>query len=90
MTEERIAWTYDRVVCSLCGKVVKGRLPRDGKLVGDGSEVMPRRHKPARAPTNLPPGAPASGLREDGTCWGYREPAEDYVPPATSRRDRLA
>jgi hypothetical protein len=81
------AWTYDRVVCSVCGKVVKGRLPRDGRLVGDGSAVMPRRHKQGPGPIASPePGAPANGLRDDGTCWGYHEAAKDYEPPMIASR----
>lgn len=33
-----------RVKCSECGKVTAARLPRDGRLKGDGSAWFPRRH----------------------------------------------
>ena len=36
------------VTCVVCGKVTKGgRLPREGRHTGDGSERFPRRHKGA-------------------------------------------
>lgn len=34
------------ITCTVCGKVTKGgRLPREGRHTGDGSERFPRRHK---------------------------------------------
>ncbi|UTU07738.1 hypothetical protein CcrC1_gp054c [Caulobacter phage C1] len=34
-----------RFKCVVCGKLSAGRLPREGRHVGDGSERFPRRHK---------------------------------------------
>lgn len=31
--------------CALCGKITSGRLPRQGRHIGDGTLRFPRRHK---------------------------------------------
>lgn len=39
-----MAWVI--IQCTTCGKeTANGRLPREGRLKGDGSERYPRRHK---------------------------------------------
>lgn len=34
-----------RFRCTVCGKLGAGRMPREGKVKGDGSARFPRRHK---------------------------------------------
>ena len=39
------SWKVTRFKCVECGKLSTGRLPRDGRYVGDGTVRYPRRHK---------------------------------------------
>lgn len=89
------AWTYDCVRCAECGRVVKGRIPREGRLMGDGTVLMPRRHKPPRAAAVRDTGVgdflefpPGDGPRtyDGGWCFGRKLEAEDA--PRDERRDR--
>jgi len=34
-----------RFKCAVCGKLTAGRVPRDGRHVGDGTFRFPRRHR---------------------------------------------
>lgn len=34
-----------KYVCSICGKITAGRIPRRGREVGDLTVMFPRRHK---------------------------------------------
>lgn len=34
-----------RFRCVICGKLTAGRMPREGRHIGDGSARFPRRHK---------------------------------------------
>jgi hypothetical protein len=47
-----------RFKCVVCGKLTAGRMPREGRLVGDTSARFPRRHKG-------PDGKPCPGNIED-------------------------
>jgi hypothetical protein len=45
MTTDREKRPGTRFQCPECGKLTSGRLPRDGRHVGDGTVRYPRRHK---------------------------------------------
>lgn len=58
-----------RYKCVICGKLTEGRLPREDKFPGDGSEMWPARHRAAD-------GEPCEG------AWHYAEWIEEDVTDA--------
>ncbi len=66
-----------RVRCPICGHEGAGRLPRDGRYVGDTTVWCPRRHKPARPGGELLPDKSCVGRYEEGEIIGRCFAGED-------------
>lgn len=58
-----------RFKCEVCGKLTAGRLPREGRLPGDGTFYYPRRHLGA----------------DGAVCPGVFREAEWVEVPVTTR-----
>lgn len=92
------ALTYDCVRCAECGRVVAGRIPGSStREPGDGSVLMPRRHKPPAGIETREAFINDADSYEwalgecprtyrGGWCWGYKLEADDAPRSERVRR----